>query len=196
MKTFPCLLACSALLAASAIAPAAFAQDPTPASPGPGYGYGSSAPPAGYPAPAYAAPTGDYLPIYGAPAGYYAPDARPWAFHDIRSTERRSPAMMITGFSMVGVGVGAVITGAFIYSASQNIVYGLCVTEEQCNSTPRSAQAGAAGGIAAMVSGGLLIAVGLPLGIVGSARKPRKDQASPVPQVSVGPTGGSLRWTF
>jgi hypothetical protein len=31
-----------------------------------------------------------------------------------------------------------------------------------------------------MVSGGLLVAVGLPLSVVGSGKNPRKDQASPV----------------
>ena len=198
MKTFPCLLACSALLTATAIVPAAFAQDPAAASPGPGYGYGAP-PPAGYPAPAYALPTGYYLPAYGAPAGYYAPDARPWAYRDEAGTERRSPAMMITGFTMAGIGVGGVITGALVFAFSQAVQYDLaieCIQAPCYSGYESSPSAGEVGGVAAMVGGGLLVAVGLPLGIYGSAKKPHEDQASPVPQVSLGPTGGKVRWTF
>jgi hypothetical protein len=197
MKTFPCLLACSALITATAFAPAAFAQDPASAAPSPGYGYGYGAPPAaGYAAPAYGAPSGYYLPAYGAAAGYYASDTRPWAYRDAQGTERRSPAMMITGFSMVGVGVGAVITGALVYTFSQSVQYDYLCAQEPCYSPSQSTSSSAVGGVAAMVGGGLFVAVGLPLGIVGAAKKPREDQASPVPQVSVGPTGGAARWTF
>jgi hypothetical protein len=203
MKTFPCLLACSALLTAAAIAPAALAQDPAAASPGPGYGYGAPPaagyPAAGYPAPAYAAPTGYYLPAYGAPAGYYGPDARPWAYRNEQGTERRSPAMMITGFTMAGIGVGGVITGALVFAFSQAVQYDgaiECIQAPCYSGYSSSPSAGEVGGVAAMVSGGLLIAVGLPLGIYGSGKKPREDQASPVPQVSLGPTGGRVRWTF
>jgi hypothetical protein len=196
MKTFPCLLACSALLTATAIAPAAFAQDPAAASPS--YGYGAP-PPAGYSAPAYAAPGGYYLPTYGAPAGYYGPEGRPWAYRDEQGTERRSPAMMITGFTMMGLGVGGVITGALTFAFSQAVQYDLaieCVQAPCYSGYQSSPSAGEVGGVIAMVSGGLLVAVGLPLGIVGASRKPRENQASVVPQVSVGPTGGSARWTF
>lgn len=162
---------------ASAQAPAATAPaPPAPAAyPPPGAGW---APPAGY-YPYYAPP-----PTWGAP---------PTVFVDAEEggTHRRSPAMMITGFTMAGVGVGALLTGAFFYMAETSVQYEVydCI---DCGGWGNSNDPPGAP-IAAMVVGGLMVAVGVPIGIVGSRKK---KQADPVPGLEVGAASARLRWTF
>jgi len=193
MRRFSSFLFASAV---SVLASAASAQTPAPAAPPQ-----LPAPPAAWTAPPaapYAAP-GPWAPVQYAPApgyGYgYGPPGAWWpppAPMVPRGTERRSRAMMITGFTLAGVGATALAAGAVFYKAATSIVYDIACFEGPCSSP--SPPTGAP--IAVMAIGGALFAVGLPIGIYGSTSKPPESMGRWAPEVALGPTSAKLHWSF
>lgn len=118
--------------------------------------------------------------------------------------ERNSTGMMVAGIVILSVGgVGFVVGGALVAEANDDCFDGSCKDEEM-----------EVAGIITMIAGGSLVALGLPLTIVG-ARKVRVDGAPTdsdaddddddddeedagrwVPEVSLGPASGSVRLRF
>jgi hypothetical protein len=146
------------------------------------------------PPPPVAAPS---LQAYAPAPGYsgysrYAPPPVIWPTppsDDARGAERRSPALIATGFTMVGVGLATLSFGAFAYMVESSIQY-----DGDCMDTCVSRPTHSIGSVATMIAGGVLFAVGLPLGIYGATKQPRGDDA--MPEVAVGPSAARLRWAF
>ncbi len=131
---------------------------------------------------------------YSYPPPYAPPYGRPVVFVDREAqTERKSPAMMIVGFSMTGVGAGLLATGAFFFVVSSSTVYAVDCFD--CGAGYRDGGSDTAASVATMIGGGVMMAVGLPLGIVGAMKRP-VDRSASVPEVGVGAGSARLRWTF
>lgn len=190
MRCIPASLAVAALLAfasnSSAQQPPAPPPVWAPPAPAPYYGPPGAWAPPGYAPVPYAMPPG-----YAPPAAYV-----PLAEHPARGTERRSTVMMITGFSIAGLGVTSLVLGSVVYTmAAAPVQYDMMCFQAPCGDTiPPSSSRGKAGGIGMMIAGSALVAVGLPIGIYGATKKPR--EVSPVPRVAIGPAAANLRWTF
>ena len=64
-----------------------------------------------------------------------------------------------------------------------------------CGAGYRDGGSDTAASVATMIGGGVMMAVGLPLGIVGAMKRP-VDRSASVPEVGVGAGSARLRWTF
>jgi hypothetical protein len=101
-----------------------------------------------------------------------------------------STPMTVTGVVMLGVGGLAVVAGTTtLYLALLDATPMMGVSSSNADSKA------IAGGIVTGVGEALIIA-GVPLTVVGSRSVPRDSASSPNPTVSIGPTGGSLTWSF
>lgn len=172
--------------------PGAPGQPPaTPGQPPPGYppGYYYPPPPAGYP------------PYYYPYGYYYPPPAATPATPAPTPKERRSTAMMVSGILLTSGGALALIGGAALFSSASNAIDVYCDDGttpflcEQKDDVPRQTA-----GAVLMVAGGISIAGGIPLWIVGGRMvSVKKDQApadAPRTSLSVSPRGASLRVAF
>jgi hypothetical protein len=145
-----------------------------------------------------APPPAPSLQAYAPAPGYsgysgHAPPPVTWPTppsEDARGAERRSPAMIATGFTMVGIGLATLSFGAFAYMMESSIQYDVADCMDTCASRPTHS----IGSVATMIAGGTLFAVGLPLGIYGATKQPRGDDA--MPEIAVGPSSARLRWAF
>ena len=119
--------------------------------------------------------------------------------------ERFSTAMMVSGIVLAAAGVVGLFAGAAVYAEAkrdEDRIAPCAVPIEggdpSCPSPPDRDDEKAAG-VALMIAGGVGIAVGVPLLIVG-ARKVKKDGSAEQPpakaSLHVGPRGGSLRLAF
>jgi hypothetical protein len=181
------------------------AQPPGTAPP-PGYG----APPPGYgaPPPGYGAPPQGYgygapPPGYGYPYPYYGYYGGPVPPPPPRY-ERKSTAMMASGIALTAVGSIGILVGSALASTagSQIDVYcelpgggGAFVCEQRTDTAQQYA------GIGLIVGGGLALAGGIALWVIGGKRVPvASDSAQPSPiasmRVLVGPTSAALKLQF
>ena len=94
----------------------------------------------------------------------------------------RKPGLIIAGSILMGVGTIAGLGTAALMSAD-------------------NAEAGPIVGLGVLTISSL--AVGIPLFVVGMKKRPVRDaflelpiEASPIPQIGIGPTGGSATWHF
>lgn len=117
-----------------------------------------------------------------APSAELPPPAPP----RYRSEGMRAAGIVITSFAAASLLAGTAVVGVGIGLGSQ----------------PHSEQGSNAGSVLLFaigpllgVSSAVLASVGIPLWVIGA--KPPRDQAvGLLPAVSVGPTGGTLRWSF
>jgi hypothetical protein len=153
-----------------------------------------AAPPPAYAPPApYYAPPGPYYapapPYYAPPGPYYAP-AAPYPL--VPARERRSIGGMAAG--IVGVSAGGILLissafAAMIADASCDSFTGSCSNRSQTTA------------IALGVSGGLAIAIGIPLLVWGAQKVPvgtavAGNVPSPLPAWAGAPGGPGWRWRF
>jgi hypothetical protein len=117
----------------------------------------------------------------------YAPDAQAQSLSpdDDAPATHQSPAMMYTGISLTTTGIAGLGVGtALAASLSQ--------------------ERGEFAGLGALLVGGavlipssILVHIGIPLWAVGASEPDRPwERATAVPEVRIGPTGGSLLWAF
>jgi hypothetical protein len=156
-----------------------------PAAPPPGY-----APP---PGPYYAPAPPGYVPappVYAPPAPYYGP-----AYPVLPAMERRSVGAMAAG--IVGVSAGGILLFSSLFAA--------LITDANCAATAdvagscSNSNQGVA--IALGVSGGVAIAIGIPLIVWGARKVPVGTVAagnlpSPLPAWAGAPGGPGWRWRF
>lgn len=174
-------------------APPAIAP-PAPAAPVPGGavappGAPAAAPPVGYGAP----PSGPGLPAYGPPPAWGDPSA----FAAPPRLERYSSPMFVGGIVALSLGGVGLIAGSVLYGsgASKYDVY--CTDEDGftnvCGEADDPDERGP--GLALLVAGGVLVAGGIPLVLVGGRKVPKGKVPPPV-TASIGPTGASVRVVF
>jgi hypothetical protein len=109
---------------------------------------------------------------------------------DAAKTRRRSTGMMVTGIALGSAGLLAGVSGA--------LVIGVCSRNE-------AGQAGSVGencdkdsvpaGVGLAIAGGVGLAVGIPLTLIG-ARKVPAQSAAAAPTLLVGPRSVALRWSL
>jgi len=166
----------------------AFAQQPPPADPGP-----PPEPAAPPPAPGYAPPPA----VQPYPGPYAAPIPGP---PPAPAYKRRSTGMFIAGIIMSAVGAADAIAGVVEFVAADDIC-GLATTNSKssllstrntCIDTYKIV------GVTGMVVGGVLVAVGLPMAIVGGAKVPAQSGQAPAGRLSlrVGPTSAGVGYAF
>lgn len=97
--------------------------------------------------------------------------------------EIESPAMLYTGIALTTTGAVGLGVGTAVFFSM-------------------SGEGGDFAGLAATIVGGsilipssILVHIGIPLWAVGASERDR-SRASAIPEVRVGASGGSLRWTF
>ena len=180
----PCLAVSIALLGLVIPGAAAFAQLPPPPPP-------ESAPLPPTPPPVKEAPPSDPTrppndapPPWGAPIlGGVAP-----------ATKRHSKGMMIAGIVMAGAGGLAIVAGSVEVGAANgicNLASSQALKYDSCVSLYRGV------GIGELIFGGVLLAIGVPLALVGSAKEPvNAAQITPALSIHVAPQDTGLRWTF
>jgi hypothetical protein len=143
------------------------------------------------PAPVYAPPPPGYVPappVYAPPGPYYAPTYVP-----LPAMERRSVGGMVAG--IIGVSAGGVLLVSSAFAA-------LIADATQCfDSGVGSCHQDQGPAIALGVSGGVAIAVGIPLIIWGARKVPVGTVAagelpSPLPAWAGAPGGPGWRWRF
>ena len=178
--------------------PPGFSQPPPPSSPQPQPGYPQQPPPGyGQPPPGYGAPPpGYYPPPYGYPPppgygqGYYGQPAPA----PIQPMKRRSAALMGPGIAFTGLGAVGIIVGAVVYSAASSAS---CATDFGVSVTCTDQSQQTTGAVIMLVGVGML-AVGIPLWIIGG-KKVVDNDAQPAPAAArlvVGPRSAGLHWTF
>jgi hypothetical protein len=94
--------------------------------------------------------------------------------------------MMVTGIALTGIGAAALPAGVAVIVAD-------------VNNGDDVAIAAALIGFPLVIGSTVFAAVGIPLWVVGAREvpvKPGDDEARIIPEVFVGPTSASLRWTF
>jgi hypothetical protein len=165
------------------VAPSAAPPAPPAASPAP------PAPPVGYGAP----PPGAPPPSYGPPPGW----GYPYASSGPPRLERYSTPMFVGGIVALSLGGVGLIAGSVLYGSGAS-KYDLYCTDENgftnvCGEADDPDSKGP--GLALLIAGGVLVAGGIPLVLVGGRRVPKESAAPPV-TASVGPRGASLRITF
>jgi len=139
-----------------------------PPNPGPGWGAAPVFPPPVFP-PYPPGPETPALPGY--PLLLEGPPPPP-------PMRRRSKPMMIGGMLLTGVGTIATITGAFtLYSALSYPCQAVC-TDQGCVAC--SGNSGETSGIVMIAVGGVSLAAGIPLLILGAQRVP----ADPIPPMA------------
>jgi hypothetical protein len=104
---------------------------------------------------------------------------------------RYSPALIVVGSVVSGLGVAALAAGAAFYASQPTLVDCACDGPCYCAENEKTA------GVATMVAGGGVALIGIPLIVVGALKVPaERDAATAVPDVAVGARGGALRWRF
>lgn len=181
--TFLLVVAAVAVPATSrADGPPAPAPQPAPAA------SGYYAPPPYYPPPGYYPPP---------PGGYWMPGPPP----EEAGTKRRSTGMMVTGIVFASLGAANAIAGAVMMAAAPK----RCMVAEADFGGGGSFNDGCepdpgfivVGGVT-MAAGGALLAIGIPLWIVG-ARTPSPnppERSAARPTLLVGPRSAGVRFAF
>lgn len=111
-------------------------------------------------------------------------------------TERRSPALMITGYSLAGTGTAAIMVGATLLSMSER-THTVCAMGDSCDA--RGMDPLDKLGAITLTAGGGVTAIGLALGIWGTLRVHGPEEtrrASAVPTLMAGPGKVEARWQF
>ena len=90
-------------------------------------------------------------------------------------TKRHSTGMMIAGIIMTAVGAADAIAGVIEFTAAEDICGAVSAssTEQTCVDTYKVV------GVTGMVLGGVLVAVGLPLAIIGGSKETVRYGATP-----------------
>ena len=106
------------------------------------------------------------------------------------ATEYLSPAMMGIGYTLAGLGAGALVVGGLIYASAPQ-TYTNCMGAPCSGSPPDATRR--FNGTVTMIAGAIGVGIGLPIGIIGSVRvqaeaQPKKASAA----LQVGPTGATL----
>jgi hypothetical protein len=175
--------------------------------PPPGYGPpppGYGPPPPGYGPPGYYPPPGPYY-YYPPPGPYYGQPGGPMAPPEPK--ERRSTGMMVTGIVLAGIGGLGFIVGVAVYSTAESRISDCAYVYDygaygSCDDDSDERQAA---GIGMMIAGGALLAVGIPLAVVGGRKvstkskgqpEPEVEEASLVPELRMSTRSAALRWAF
>lgn len=154
-----------------------------------------ASPPPAEPSPASAAPALPSSPPRSAapPPLNYQPT--PWETPAGAPAKRRSRGMMIGGIVMSALGGVTAIAGVVYFAAPEPFcdLYGNSGLDRgSCVDTYRGV------GVAGMVVGGVLIAIGLPVAIYGAGKVPADAaRSAPTPlSLHVGRSDAALRWSF
>jgi hypothetical protein len=200
----PRALAATSLACLALAAPAARA-DPPPFPATPIAGAFPAPPPASPPG----QPTPPQEPIYN-PEEHGGLSYGAW-LRATRGTARRSPGMMITGVTLVGLAATLLATGTGVYFAG-----GSCASVFNLGPSPGSGGPSSPRfpcgpptshptGIAILASGVIFLGVGIPLAVLGGAEVPRTEAASAAPldpgspsslSLSLGLQGGAVALRF
>lgn len=101
--------------------------------------------------------------------------------------------ILLASFGGIGFIAGtAMLVGGGTQGESQ------CIPDVPCNPVPEDHSL-QIGGVVTLVLGGVMLGVGIPLIMYGSKRvpvKPAPAAARLMPDLRVGPRGGTLRWQF
>ena len=177
MNSYLALASSFSLLTTLLLAAPAFAEEP----PAPAQA------PASAPSPAAAPPTYS-LPPASAPAAYAPPMSGPYAQQPVILEEHRaSPGLIVGGAVTTFVGLSTTVVGGLVYVFNTSVVCDSGVGGSGSCGGP------AAPGIAMMIGGGLAMAGGVTMIVLG-ARKvstPRSETS-----LFLRPTGADLRVTF
>ncbi len=113
----------------------------------------------------------------------YVPDALAQAPVGPPQTEYESASSMYTGIALTSTGIVGLGVGSAVFSSM---------------SQPGDLSAIGATVVAStiLIPSSILLHIGIPLWAFGASEPDRAEQATALPEVSVGPTGGSLRWSF
>ena len=114
---------------------------------------------------------------------------------------------MVTGIVLTGVGALGLLVGAVVYSKADTDedLVALCDVDGEfssgCGASQDDIDGRKATGAGLMIAGGVGIAVGIPLLVVGARKVPVKQdtQQQKAPEASflrVGPRGASVRFAF
>lgn len=101
-------------------------------------------------------------------------------------TRRNSTGMMVTGIVLTSLGAVALPAG-------------VAVIATDLSNGDDVAIAAVLVGFPLVIGSGVFAAVGIPLWVIGAREvpvRPGDEEARAVPEVFVGPTSASLRWTF
>jgi hypothetical protein len=145
----------------------------------------SPAPVVGAPAPVYSVPS--WAPV--------APAPREPQY--LASTQRRSSGLMIGGLALASLGTASLFGGAVMLDqashAATSCSEGLCFNQ-------LDADLKRTGGVFFTLNGGLMVAGGVAMAIVGGWQVPVRTGASGsilgAPTIAVGPGNATLRWSF
>jgi hypothetical protein len=121
-------------------------------------------------------------PVWGA-----APDA------DAVVMRRRNTALMIGGLVMIPIGIVGVVSGIAVLRTESTALCLTMVGSSRCSQHGLDDSVKVAFGYTTAISGGLMIAGGTVMAIVGGQRVPRAHQG---PRVGIGPGSVDLTWTF
>jgi hypothetical protein len=108
----------------------------------------------------------------------------------------RSPGMVVGGILLSSFSLVAFVAGAAMLSADSGESDSQCIPDVPCNPAPEDHTLRTAG-VVTLITGGVLLGVGIPLLLYGSKKVPVKTAppaARFMPEVRVGPLGGALRW--
>jgi hypothetical protein len=113
-----------------------------------------------------------------------------------KGTDRRNLVMTITGFSLAGAGAALSIVGGVLYSllTTYSVAHADCVRGPCSSSEPTIHRP--PGALAAIVAGGVLFSVGLPIGIYGAVRRNDEAARKAAPELALGLSSAHLRWSF
>jgi len=112
----------------------------------------------------------------------------------MRKRKRRSVPLMVTGIILTSLGGVGAIVGLFNLSAAESgsCSYSSSYDSDCVDETQQNV------GIGLAVAGLAMLGAGIPMTIVGAAKVPVEpgDETSFVPELTIGPTSGTLRWRF
>ena len=106
---------------------------------------------------------------------------------DESGTRFNSPGLMAGGVAAIIVGGLGAVVGGLMLSDATNPERGL---DEATRDTET------ARGVAVLVVGLSVLSAGIPMLVVGRKRVPKKTGTALAPTFTIGPTGGSLSWSF
>jgi hypothetical protein len=106
--------------------------------------------------------------------------------------------MMVSGIVLSSVGLLGVIGGSALYSQPA-VTYDCSCIDAPCDCGYQEGDNTA--GTVLLVVGGVLAAGGVPLIIIGARKVPvepekKSEAAALVPEIGIGPSSASLRWSF
>lgn len=147
-------------------------------------------------APIYAAPA----PVYSTPSWVPVAPTAGFVPNRFAPTQRRSTGLLLGGIAVASLGTASLIGGAVMLSQAAYNPGSCPESDEFCFAPQLDSDVKRMGGTLLSINGGLMIAGGVAMALVGGWQVPVPTRASGsaagAPTVAVGLGNATLRWSF